>query len=99
MTILGRFRQRLLGNLQERDGGQPVSKIQGIPFSARRTRVLKQDPTNENIVYAGTTEGLWKTTDLGKQWKRVSDPEVVVNDVMVDPRDSIACCSPPTAAA
>jgi photosystem II stability/assembly factor-like uncharacterized protein len=50
--------------------------------------VLKQDPTNENIVYAGTTEGLWKTTDLGKVWKRVSDPEVVVNDVLVDPRDS-----------
>jgi len=50
--------------------------------------VLKQDPTNENVVYAGTTEGLWKTTDLGKQWKRVSSPEVVVNDVMVDPRDS-----------
>ena len=50
--------------------------------------MLKQDPTNENIVYAGTTEGLWKTADLGKSWKRVSDPEVVVNDVLVDPRDS-----------
>jgi photosystem II stability/assembly factor-like uncharacterized protein len=50
--------------------------------------VLKQDPTNENIVYAGTTEGLWKSTDLGKVWKRVSNPEVVVNDVLIDPRDS-----------
>ena len=71
----------------ETAGGQ-FSKIQGIPFSARRTRVLKQDPTNENIVYAGTTEGLWKTMDLGRTWKRVSNPEIVVNDVMVDPRDS-----------
>ena len=26
--------------------------------------------------------------DLGKSWKRVSNPEVVVNDVFVDPRDS-----------
>ena len=41
-----------------------------------------------NIVYAGTTEGLWKTIDLGKVWKRVSNPEVVVNDVLIDPRDS-----------
>ena len=49
---------------------------------------MKQDPTNESIVYAGTTEGLWKTIDLGKTWKRVSNPEVVVNDVYVDPRDS-----------
>ena len=68
--------------------GEQFSKIQGIPFSARRTRVLKQDPGNPNIVYAGTTEGLWKTMDLGKTWKRVSNPEVVVNDVLVDPRNS-----------
>src|SRR6476661_10150616 len=68
--------------------GEQFSKIQGIPFSARRTRVLKQDPTNENIVYAGTTEGLWKTSDLGKTWKRVSNPEVVVNDIIIDPRSS-----------
>jgi len=68
--------------------GEQFSKIQGIPFSARRTRVLKQDPSNPAIVYAGTTEGLWKTMDLGKTWKRVSNPEVVVNDVSIDPRNS-----------
>jgi photosystem II stability/assembly factor-like uncharacterized protein len=68
--------------------GEQFSKIQGIPFSARRTRVLRQDPGNPNIVYAGTTEGLWKTMDLGKTWKRVSNPEIVVNDVLVDPRNS-----------
>ena len=68
--------------------GDMFQKIQGIPFSARRTRVLHQDPSNPNIVYAGTTEGLWKTMDLGKTWKRVSNPEVVVNDVYVDPRNS-----------
>jgi photosystem II stability/assembly factor-like uncharacterized protein len=68
--------------------GEQFSKIQGIPFSARRTRVLHQDPSNPNIVYAGTTEGLWKTMDLGKTWKRVSNPEIVVNDVLVDPRNS-----------
>jgi photosystem II stability/assembly factor-like uncharacterized protein len=82
------FASACSGIYKSETGGNLFSKIQGIPFSARRTRVLKQDPTNENIVYAGTTEGLWKTTDLGKVWKRVSDPEVVVNDVMIDPRDS-----------
>jgi len=82
------FASACSGIYKSETGGGQFSKIQGIPFSARRTRVLKQDPTNENIVYAGTTEGLWKTTDLGKTWKRVSNPEVVVNDVMVDPRDS-----------
>src|SRR4051794_36023492 len=82
------FASACSGIYKSETGGGLFTKIQGIPFSARRTRVLKQDPTNENIVYAGTTEGLWKTMDLGKTWKRVSNPEVVVNDVMVDPRDS-----------
>jgi photosystem II stability/assembly factor-like uncharacterized protein len=82
------FASACSGIYKSETAGNQFAKIQGIPFSARRTRVLKQDPTNENIVYAGTTEGLWKTTDLGKVWKRVSNPEVVVNDVMIDPRDS-----------
>jgi len=82
------FASACSGIYKSESAGNQFSKIQGIPFSARRTRVLKQDPTNENIVYAGTTEGLWKTMDLGKSWKRVSAPEVVVNDVFVDPRDS-----------
>ena len=82
------FASACSGIYKSETAGNLFSKIQGIPFSARRTRVLKQDPSNENIVYAGTTEGLWKTTDLGKSWKRVSNPEVVVNDVFVDPRDS-----------
>lgn len=69
-------------------GGDLFDKIKGIPFTARRTRVLKQDPSNPAIVYAGTTEGLWKTTDEGKTWKRMSNPEVVVNDVLIDPRNS-----------
>jgi len=82
------FASACSGIYKSESAGNQFSKIQGIPFSARRTRVLKQDPTNENIVYAGTTEGLWKTSDLGKTWKRVSNPEIVVNDVLVDPRDS-----------
>jgi photosystem II stability/assembly factor-like uncharacterized protein len=82
------FASACSGIYKSESAGNQFSKIQGIPFSARRTRVLKQDPTNENIVYAGTTEGLWKTADLGKTWKRVSNPEIVVNDVLVDPRDS-----------
>src|SRR5512140_115013 len=68
--------------------GELFSKVQGIPSSARRTRVLKQDPNLENVVYAGTTEGLWRTTDGGKKWLRISAPNLIVNDVQVDPRDS-----------
>jgi photosystem II stability/assembly factor-like uncharacterized protein len=76
------------GIYKSTSSGDLFQKIQGIPFTARRTRVLKQDPSNPAIVYAGTTEGLWKSTDEGKTWKRMSNPEVVVNDVLIDPRNS-----------
>jgi photosystem II stability/assembly factor-like uncharacterized protein len=82
------FASACSGIYKSENAGEQFHKIQGIPFTARRTRVLKQDPSNPEIVYAGTTEGLWKTTDLGKSWKRMSDPEIVVNDVLIDPRDS-----------
>jgi photosystem II stability/assembly factor-like uncharacterized protein len=68
--------------------GTMFRKVQGIPFSARRTRVLQQDPSNSAVVYAGTTEGLWRTKDAGTSWTRLSPTNFVVNDVMVDPRDS-----------
>jgi photosystem II stability/assembly factor-like uncharacterized protein len=82
------FASACSGIYKSDNAGEMFHKIQGIPFSARRTRVLKQDPMHPEIVYAGTTEGLWKTTDAGQTWKRVGNPEVVVNDVMIDPRNS-----------
>src|SRR6201994_1665120 len=67
--------------------GELYHKIQGIPSTARRTRVLMLDPTNRNTVYAGTTEGLYKTLDGGTTWKRMTGPDVIVNDVFVDPKN------------
>jgi photosystem II stability/assembly factor-like uncharacterized protein len=82
------FASACSGIYKSQSAGEQFSKIQGIPFSARRTRVLKQDPSNPAVVYAGTTEGLWKTMDSGKTWKQMTNPEVVVNDVLIDPRNS-----------
>ena len=82
------FASACSGIYKSTNAGDQFQKIQGIPFTARRTRVLKQDPSNPAVVYAGTTEGLWKSVDEGKTWKRTSNPEVVVNDVLIDPRNS-----------
>ncbi len=68
-------------------GGELFRKVQGIPSTARRTRVLMQDPTNRKVVYAGTTEGLYKTVDDGANWARLTGPDVIINDVYVDPRN------------
>jgi photosystem II stability/assembly factor-like uncharacterized protein len=70
------------------NGGEKFQKVQGIPSTARRTRVLMQDPQNLNIVFAGTTEGLFRTGDSGGAWQRTTGPEVIVNDVYVDPSNT-----------
>lgn len=67
--------------------GDLFRKVQGIPSTARRTRVLMQDPSNRQIVYAGTTEGLYRTMDGGATWTRMTGPDVIINDVFVDPRN------------
>jgi photosystem II stability/assembly factor-like uncharacterized protein len=76
------------GIYKSETAGNLFRKAQGIPFSARRTRVLKQDPNHPDTVYAGTTEGLWKTADAGTSWKRITGANIIVNDVHIDPRDS-----------
>lgn len=70
------------------DGGDKFQKVQGIPSTARRTRVLMQNPKELETVFAGTTEGLFRTTDAGKAWTRTTGPEVIVNDVFVDPSNT-----------
>lgn len=70
------------------DSGDKFQKVQGIPSTARRTRVLMQDPKELETVYAGTTEGLFRTMDAGKGWTRTTGPEVIVNDVFVDPSNT-----------
>jgi len=76
------------GIYKSETAGEKFHKIQGIPATARRTRVLMQDPKNRLVVYAGTTEGLYKTTDGGKTFQRMTGPDVIVNDVFVDPNDT-----------
>lgn len=76
------------GIYKSESAGDLFHKIQGIPKTARRTRVLQQDPVNPNAVYAGTTEGLWKTVDGGKTFKLISPANFIVNDVMIDPRNA-----------
>jgi photosystem II stability/assembly factor-like uncharacterized protein len=76
------------GIYKSQNGGEKFQKVQGIPSTARRTRVLMQDPQNLNIVFAGTTEGLYRTGDSGAAWQRTTGPELIINDVYVDPANT-----------
>jgi len=70
------------------NGGQTFTKVEVIPVDQRRVRVIKQDPNNRSVVYAGSTTGLWKSVDGGLKWRRVSAANLIINDLMVDPRNS-----------
>src|SRR6202020_1358374 len=76
------------GIYKSQNSGEKFLKVQGIPSTARRTRVLMQDPQNLNIVFAGTTEGLFRTGDSGEAWIRTTGSEVIMEDMYIDPTNT-----------
>ncbi len=70
------------------DQGMKFIKVQGIPATARRTRVLMEDAKEPGTVFAGTTEGLWRTTDSGHTFARNGNPGWIINDVNIDVTNS-----------
>ncbi|MBO0722208.1 MAG: hypothetical protein J2P41_15390, partial [Blastocatellia bacterium] len=63
------------------------TKIQGIPYTSRRTHVIYQHPTRPEVIFAGTTEGLWLSTNHGlpDSWVRVTSIRLVINAVAIHP--------------
>ena len=53
--------------------------------------VLREDPTNRGLLYAGTELGLYATRDGGNSWQKLhlkNFPTVAVNDLIIHPRDN-----------
>jgi len=69
------------------DASATWTKIQGIPYTSRRTHVIYQHPTKPEVIFAGTTEGLWLSTNGGKpdSWQRVTSLRLVINAVAIHP--------------
>jgi photosystem II stability/assembly factor-like uncharacterized protein len=73
------------GIYRSADGAARWTRIRGIPASSRRTRSFAQDPDNQDLFYAGTTEGLWVSEDGTGTWRQATDKSVVVNAVLALP--------------
>jgi len=70
------------------NAGETWKRYGGIPFVYRRTQLIRQDPQHPDVLYAGTTSGLWKTTNEGADnWKRLTPLEWVVNAVVINPQN------------
>ena len=52
--------------------------------------VIREDPSDEKILYVGTDTGVYASTDRGKSWSVLGDlPTVYVQDLVIQPRDNI----------
>lgn len=75
------------GIYESKDGGETWRKVQGIPSSSRRTRDIMQHPSRPEIVFAGTTEGLWRSTRGGADgsWTLMTSKQLEINAIAVHP--------------
>ncbi|MBC5806503.1 MAG: hypothetical protein DLM53_11370 [Candidatus Eremiobacter antarcticus] len=51
-------------------------------------RVVRQDPVNGNLLYAGTQRGVWASWDGGSHWRslRLNMPASAIYDIEIQPR-------------
>lgn len=75
------------GIYESKDAGETWRKVQGIPSSSRRTRDIMQHPSRPEIVFAGTTEGLWRSTRGGADgsWTLMTSKQLEINAIAVHP--------------
>jgi len=70
------------------DGGKTWQSIvgEGLPATAP-VEVVREDPVNPRLLYAGTHFGLFASFDQGAHWMKLGDmPAVRVDDLQIHPR-------------
>lgn len=84
-----------IGILKTTNAGQTWTKSLDWSYNQRRgVQVIKIDPTNNNIVYAGTSEGIFKSTDGGTNWGQIQNI-IMTTDILINPQNPniiIAAC-------
>lgn len=73
------------------DGGRTFTNISGNLPEKAYVHVVREDPRNPNLLYAGTELGLYASYDGGRNWLELNLknlPRVAVHDIIVHPRDN-----------
>jgi hypothetical protein len=71
------------------DGGKTWQNITGDLPGNVPVEVVREDPGNAQLLYAGTHFGLFASFDQGTHWLRIADlPAVRVDDIQIHPRTS-----------
>ena len=74
----------------DNDGGEWIDASQGLPQSSQSQTALEAialDPTSNDILYAATDGGLFKTTNAGASWSPIGPlfPANPASAIVVDP--------------
>ncbi|HEU4389655.1 MAG TPA: hypothetical protein VFV34_17755, partial [Blastocatellia bacterium] len=72
------------GIYRSASAGEKWQKIDGIPFSARRTYALLPHPTDPNVLFVGTSEGLYRIKDP-KNLRLLTSKSCVIRAIVVHP--------------
>jgi photosystem II stability/assembly factor-like uncharacterized protein len=61
--------------------------VNGLPRD-QYVHVVREDPINSNVLYAGLEQGVWFSLDRGEHWEslRLNMPSVAVHDMRVQPQ-------------
>ena len=84
-----------IGLLKSSDNGK--TWIKSIDWSYNQTRgveVIKLDPIHPDTIYAGTTEGIYKSTDAGASWNHVHSV-LMTTDILINKQNTqqiLAAC-------
>jgi photosystem II stability/assembly factor-like uncharacterized protein len=75
-----------IGILKSVDGGETWTKTLDWSYhQSRGVQCIEINPHNTSIVYAGTTEGTYRTINGGKQWVKVH-PVLMAMDIVINPQ-------------
>jgi photosystem II stability/assembly factor-like uncharacterized protein len=75
------------GIYESHNAGANWRKVQGIPSQSRRTRDILQHPAIPSTIYAGTTEGFWRSTNGGNSWMLNTSRTLEINSIAVHPKE------------
>src|SRR5207247_2424142 len=75
--------------LATHDAGRSWSSIVGDLPGDAPVLVVREDPRNPRLLFAGTEHGIWMTLDQGRHWTRLGEglPTVAVDDIVIHPRE------------
>ncbi|MCY7379299.1 MAG: hypothetical protein LH467_08205 [Gemmatimonadaceae bacterium] len=68
------------------DGGRTWANIAADIPNTAPVKVIREDPKNPNVLYAGTEFGLLLSIDRGRSWAKFGKlPTVAVDDILITP--------------